>query len=151
MTGELCANTDTDSFKLLGMLTSYNTSKTTAFLAHRCPHNGSNHDLPVLAETAPLIETPCCRAERGDGEGSSGGDEAETRSKEDASLPDPNTFLEGFPRCKRLVDTFRANPNTHNKTPLAILHEYATRLSLEVSNRNATWEREGKDKSQIGP
>ena len=53
--------------------------------------------------------------------------------KEDLLLPDPATFMEGYPRCKHLVDTFRANPNTHNKTPLAILHEYATRLSLEVS------------------
>jgi hypothetical protein len=47
-------------------------------------------------------------------------------------LPDPATFLELYPRCKQLVETFRANPNTHNKTPLAILHEYATRLSLEL-------------------
>jgi len=73
------------------------------------------------------------RAERGAGEEADGGDEADARLKEDALLPDPTTFLEAFPRCKRLVDTFRANPNTHNKTPLAILHEYATRLSLEVS------------------
>ena len=50
---------------------------------------------------------------------------------EDA-LPDPSTYLECFPRCKHLVAAFRANPSTHNKTPLAILHEYATRLSLEV-------------------
>ena len=62
-----------------------------------------------------------------------GHEEDDARLKEDDLLPDPATFLEGYPRCKRLVDTFRANPNTHNKTPLAILHEYATRLSLEVS------------------
>ena len=47
-------------------------------------------------------------------------------------IPDPESFLDGFPRCKHLVETFRANPSTHNKTPLAILHEYATRLGLEV-------------------
>lgn len=47
-------------------------------------------------------------------------------------IPDPESFLEGFLRCKHLVETFRANPSTHNKTPLAILHEYATRLGLEV-------------------
>ena len=59
--------------------------------------------------------------------------EADARLREEEQLPDPATFLESYPRCKRLVDTFRANPNTHNKTPLAVLHEYATRLSLEVS------------------
>lgn len=61
-----------------------------------------------------------------------GPDEADARLKEEEQLPDPATFLESYPRCKRLVDTFRANPNTHNKTPLAVLHEYATRLSLEL-------------------
>ena len=53
-------------------------------------------------------------------------------------IPDPESFLDAFPRCKHLVETFRANPSTHNKTPLAILHEYATRLGLEVSKRSAT-------------
>ena len=73
------------------------------------------------------------------GEGGKGSSEAtdeadgKVQPKEDLLLPDPATFMEGYPRCKHLVDTFRANPNTHNKTPLAILHEYATRLSLEVS------------------
>ena len=47
-------------------------------------------------------------------------------------IPDPDSFLDSFVRCKHLVETFRANPSTHNKTPLAILHEYATRLGLEV-------------------
>lgn len=60
-------------------------------------------------------------------------DEEDARMKEDDLLPDPATFLESYPRCKRLLDAFRANPNTHNKTPLAVLHEYATRLSLEVT------------------
>jgi len=53
-------------------------------------------------------------------------------------IPDPESFLDAFPRCKHLVETFRANPSTHNKTPLAILHEYATRLGLEVSKYSAT-------------
>lgn len=48
-------------------------------------------------------------------------------------IPDPESFLDAFPRCKHLVETFRANPSTHNKTPLAILHEYATRLGLELA------------------
>jgi hypothetical protein len=52
-------------------------------------------------------------------------------------IPDPESFLDAFPRCKHLVETFRANPSTHNKTPLAILHEYATRLGLEVSKYSA--------------
>lgn len=63
-------------------------------------------------------------------------DEEDARMKEDDLLPDPATFLESYPRCKRLLDTFRANPNTHNKTPLAVLHEYATRLSLEVNKKS---------------
>lgn len=50
----------------------------------------------------------------------------------DDTLPDPNTFLDKFTKCKQLVERFRENPNTSNKTPLAILHEYATRLNLEV-------------------
>lgn len=48
-------------------------------------------------------------------------------------IPDPESFLDGFLRCKHLVETFRANASTHNKTPLAILHEYATRLGLELA------------------
>lgn len=53
-------------------------------------------------------------------------------------IPDPDSFLDSFLRCKHLVETFRANPSTHNKTPLAILHEYATRLGLEVCS-SLTW------------
>jgi hypothetical protein len=49
-----------------------------------------------------------------------------------SDIPDPDKYLDSYPRCKHLVETFRANPNTHNKTPLAILHEYATRLGLEL-------------------
>ena len=37
-----------------------------------------------------------------------------------------------LPRCRQLLDTFRACPNTQNKTPLAILHEYSSRFNLEV-------------------
>ena len=40
---------------------------------------------------------------------------------------------EPCPLCKQLVDAFRLQPNSHTKTPLAILHEYATRSSFEVS------------------
>ena len=72
--------------------------------------------------------------EEGRVEEGEGPDEADARLKEEEQLPDPATFLVSYPRCKRLVDTFRANPNTHNKTPLAVLHEYATRLSLEVGS-----------------
>lgn len=45
-------------------------------------------------------------------------------------VPDPATFLEGFPRTARLVACVCRGPGAHNKTPLAILHEYATRLGL---------------------
>eukprot|EP00884_Botryococcus_braunii_P002695 jgi/Botrbrau1/12426/Bobra.0229s0022.1 len=60
-------------------------------------------------------------------------DQPRRKAEDDTPLPDPNNFLEAYPKCRRLVETFRSNPNTHNKTPLAILHEYATRLSLELS------------------
>lgn len=52
----------------------------------------------------------------------------------DPVLPDMSTYLESFPNCNRLVRIFRSTPNTFNKTPLAILHEYVTRVNLEVSH-----------------
>lgn len=55
------------------------------------------------------------------------------RPRLEVDVPDPATLIDAFPHCKRLLDTFRASPNTQNKTPLAILHEYATRFTLEVS------------------
>lgn len=39
---------------------------------------------------------------------------------------------DGFPRCKHLIEAYHALPNSQNKTPLAVLHDYATRLGLEV-------------------
>lgn len=44
---------------------------------------------------------------------------------------DPNP-LSSYPRCKHLIEVYRALPGAQNKTPLAVLHEYATRLNLEV-------------------
>lgn len=44
---------------------------------------------------------------------------------------DPNP-LSTYPRCKHLIEVYRALPGAQNKTPLAVLHEYATRLNLEV-------------------
>ena len=41
-------------------------------------------------------------------------------------------LLDSLPRCKQLLETFRASPNMQNKTPLAIVHEYASRFNLEV-------------------
>ena len=40
--------------------------------------------------------------------------------------------LNGFPRCKQLISVYRQVLKVPNKTPLSILHEYATRLNLEV-------------------
>lgn len=57
-------------------------------------------------------------------------------------LWDLQDVLETLPRCRQLLDTFRASPNTQNKTPLAILHEYSSRFNLEVC---LSWGR-----SQIG-
>lgn len=47
-------------------------------------------------------------------------------------VPDPTTFLDMFPGCKKLVEQFRCNANTVNKTPLSILNEYASRNMMEV-------------------
>ena len=41
-------------------------------------------------------------------------------------------LLDSLPKCKQLLETFRASPNMQNKTPLAIVHEYASRFNLEV-------------------
>lgn len=43
--------------------------------------------------------------------------------------------LGGFPRCKHLIGVYRQALKVPNKTPLSILHEYATRLNLEVRHR----------------
>ncbi len=51
---------------------------------------------------------------------------------QDEVLPDFNACLDAYPRCQRLVQAFRCNRNTQNKTPLSIVHEHATRLGLEV-------------------
>ncbi len=52
--------------------------------------------------------------------------------EEEAPVIDLQQVLKGFPKCDHLMETFKNSPNTQNKTPLAVLHEYATRLSLEV-------------------
>ena len=40
---------------------------------------------------------------------------------------------EEHPRCRQLMEAYQAFPNAQTKTVLAVLHEYATRLGLEVS------------------
>ena len=105
------------------------------FFASICRVLPSNHGNVTAREDLCLA---CRNGERA-ADPADSAEEADARLKEDDMLPDPSTFLENYPRCKRLVDTFRANPNTHNKTPLAVLHEYATRLSLEVSQAIATF------------
>ena len=46
---------------------------------------------------------------------------------------DSDKFIESnLPRTKEMLEGFLTNPATSKKTPLAILHEYATRMSLEV-------------------
>ncbi|KAK9822115.1 hypothetical protein WJX74_008796 [Apatococcus lobatus] len=55
------------------------------------------------------------------------------QKEEEVPLLDLAQLLAGFPKCNHLIETFRTSPNTQNKTPLAVLHEYATRLSLELA------------------
>lgn len=43
-----------------------------------------------------------------------------------APLEDPH------PRCTQLIKAYQSMPNAQNKTPLAVLHEYAVRFNLEV-------------------
>lgn len=91
--------------------------------------------LPQRPQTDPENRMDDPSSQAGDRPGSRGESSHESfrrRAEDDVPLPDPNKFLEQYPKTRQLVETFRANPNTHNKTPLAILHEYATRLNLEV-------------------
>ena len=64
-------------------------------------------------------------------DGTAGAPCERSRPQEDV-LPDFNACLDAYPRCQGLVNAFRLNRNTQNKTPLSIVHEYATRLGLEV-------------------
>ncbi|CAL8465762.1 g5298 [Coccomyxa elongata] len=41
--------------------------------------------------------------------------------------------LNPYPRCKHLISLYRTALKVPNKTPLSILHEYATRLNLEMT------------------
>ena len=43
------------------------------------------------------------------------------------------THLDAYPRCKKLLDRMHALPQYQQKTPLAVLHDHATRSALEVS------------------
>ena len=74
------------------------------------------------------------------------------RPQEDV-LPDFNACLDAYPRCQGLVNAFRLNRNTQNKTPLSIVHEYATRLGLEVRLDQSLWtaSRSGKLRDQQVP
>ena len=37
-----------------------------------------------------------------------------------------------YPRCTHLIRAYQSQANSQNKTPLAVLHEYAVRFNLEV-------------------
>lgn len=56
----------------------------------------------------------------------------------------PQPTLDQYPRCKQLLDTLRQSPNNHNKTPVAVLHEYATRVHRHVVYTELS-------KSSVGP
>lgn len=71
-------------------------------------------------------------------DGTAGGPCERPRPQEDV-LPDFNACLDAYPRCQGLVNAFRLNRNTQNKTPLSIVHEYATRLGLEVGLDQSSW------------
>jgi hypothetical protein len=43
--------------------------------------------------------------------------------------------LAPYPFCKDLIQQFRAALKAPTKTPIALLHEYATRLNLQVCDR----------------
>lgn len=46
---------------------------------------------------------------------------------------DSDKFIESnLPRTRQMLAGFHANPATSKKTPLAILHEYASKRSLQV-------------------
>ncbi|KAK9802660.1 hypothetical protein WJX73_002230, partial [Symbiochloris irregularis] len=93
-------------------------------------------------------ERACAEVTEAAGKPVENGDDADkakvSKPRLEVDLPDPSTLIEGFTLCKRLLDTFRASPNTQNKTPLAILHEYATRCTLELSY-------DEKSDSALGP
>ncbi len=42
--------------------------------------------------------------------------------------------LGAYPHCKGLILQFRTALNIPNKTPVSMLHEYATRLNLQVGS-----------------
>lgn len=44
----------------------------------------------------------------------------------------PPCSLDDFPKCQRLIDAHRKILRIANKTPLSVLHEYASRLNVEV-------------------
>ena len=48
-------------------------------------------------------------------------------------FPDLQDALKAFRKCTALVNVFKGNPATANKTPLAILHEYVNRISVELT------------------
>ncbi|CAD7700323.1 unnamed protein product [Ostreobium quekettii] len=61
-----------------------------------------------------------------------------------AALLDMSSYLDSFAKCKSLMHSIRSSPGGENKTPLAVLHEYATRWNLEVSH-------EENSASNMGP
>lgn len=94
----------------------------------------------ISAAVAAVQALPCERGSDASGSGRTSPTsrrEKKELKEEGEPVPDPATYLNSYPRCKQLINAFRLNSNTHNKTPLAILHEYATRLNLEASREGA--------------
>ena len=66
--------------------------------------------------------------------------------------------LKGYPKCSHLMETFKKEKkaNMQNKTPLALLYEYATRLNLEVlpsskSQNICTAKRQSNEEAMYAP
>ena len=87
---------------------------------------GPQAETLAIVATVPAVSTPAA-AQAAPAQPASS-----KQREEEVPVLDLAQLLAAFPKCNHLIETFRTSPNTQNKTPLAVLHEYATRLSLEV-------------------
>ena len=87
---------------------------------------GTQAEAPASAASIPAVSMPAAVQAAPAQPASS------KQREEEVPVLDLAQLLAAFPKCNHLIETFRTSPNTQNKTPLAVLHEYATRLSLEV-------------------
>lgn len=83
----------------------------------------------LQVESTALPASPTVDALHISGDSAGGADQQGDHSQHPQADPNP---LSSYPRCKHLIEVYRALPGAQNKSPLAVLHEYATRLSLEV-------------------